>query len=67
MLKFVKQHMESIQGIEIYPLISFMIFFLFFVGMLIYVFKADKARMSSLGALPLDLETPKQKDNYEKA
>ncbi len=57
MLKLIKHHMESISGIEIYPLISFIIFFTFFVLMLIYVLKADKKHMADLGALPLDLET----------
>ena len=31
MLKFIKHNMETISGIEIYPIISLLIFFLFFV------------------------------------
>lgn len=52
--------MDSISGIEIYPLISFLIFFTFFVGTLIYIIRADKERMHKLGALPLDTETEKK-------
>jgi len=54
MLKFIKGHMESIAGIEIFPLISFLIFFLFFVGLLWWVFKLDKKNISEISALPLD-------------
>lgn len=46
--------MESISGIEIFPMISFFIFFSFFVLMLIYIIKADKTRLNTLRHLPLD-------------
>ncbi len=65
MLKFVKHHMESITGIEIYPLISFIIFFTFFVLMLAYLIKADKSRMEKIAALPLD-DQPLNTTDYEK-
>lgn len=57
MLKFIKHHMETISGIEIYPMISFLLFFSFFVLMLIYVIKADKKRLSRISQLPLDDES----------
>ncbi len=63
MLKFIKHHMDSISGIEIYPLISFLIFFSIFMGALIYVIKSDKKRMYQLGALPLGEETLKNQDH----
>lgn len=46
--------MESITGIEIYPMISFLIFFTFFVLMLVYLVKADKVRLEKISTLPLD-------------
>lgn len=55
MLKFIKHHMEGIAGIEIFPLISLILFFTFFVGLLIYVFYADKNRFNQISRLPLDL------------
>jgi hypothetical protein len=67
MLKFVKHHMESIDGIALFPMISFLLFFSFFVLMLLYVWKADKKRMHALSALPLDLETPSTSETHEKA
>lgn len=58
MLKFIKHHMETISGIEIYPLISFIIFFTFFVLMLVYIFTADKKRLAETASLPLDEPNP---------
>lgn len=55
MLKFVKHHMETIAGIEIYPLISLIIFFVFFVGLIIWVMRSDKKHFQNLSKLPLDL------------
>jgi len=54
MLKFVKHHMESIDGIEIFPLISLTIFFLFFAGMLVYVFKRKKKDWEAISNIPLE-------------
>ncbi len=56
--------MEGISGIEIFPMISFLIFFSFFVLMLIYVIKADKKRLNVLSNLPLENN---QDQDYEKA
>ena len=57
MLKFIKHHMETIAGIEIFPLISFVIFFLFFLGLLIWVFWADKEHIRKMAQMPLG-DTP---------
>ncbi|MCT4630806.1 CcoQ/FixQ family Cbb3-type cytochrome c oxidase assembly chaperone [Winogradskyella sp.] len=54
MLKFVKHHMESITGIEIYPLISLLIFFLFFVVLFYWVFTAKKEYINTVSNIPLD-------------
>jgi len=54
MLKFVKNHMESITGIEIYPLISLLIFFIFFVALFYWVFTAKKEYITVVSNLPLD-------------
>jgi len=56
MLKFVKNHMDSIAGIEVYPLISFGIFFLFFLVLLVWTFKVDKGYIAMLKNIPLDKE-----------
>lgn len=46
--------METIAGIDIYPLISLVIFFVFFVGLTIYVFKTDKKVFDKISNIPLD-------------
>ena len=54
MLKFIKHHMETITGVEFFPLLSFIIFFLFFVICVIWVIKVDKKKMDTISRLPLD-------------
>ncbi|SDS07092.1 hypothetical protein SAMN05216503_1885 [Polaribacter sp. KT25b] len=54
MLKFIKGHMESITGIEIYPLISLIIFFTFFMVLFWWVFTAKKEYINTVSNLPLD-------------
>ena len=48
-----KNVLESIAGIEIYPIISFLIFFLFFIGLTLYVIFSDKNHIAAMGKLPL--------------
>lgn len=57
MLKFVKSHLSSIGHIEIYPIISFLIFFLFFCVMLLWVMKSDKKFITKMQNLPLEDNT----------
>ncbi|HMQ43987.1 CcoQ/FixQ family Cbb3-type cytochrome c oxidase assembly chaperone [Mariniflexile maritimum] len=54
MLKFVKGYMDSIDGIEIFPIISLLIFFTFFVGLFYWVFTAKKEYIKDVSNLPLD-------------
>lgn len=54
MLKFVKHHMETIIGIEIFPVISFLIFFIFFVSLSFYVFSLRKPYIAEVESLPMD-------------
>ncbi len=60
MLKFVKGHMETIQGIEIYPIISLLIFFLFFVVLFWWVFTAKKDYVDEVSQIPLDSKNDNQ-------
>ncbi|MCB2376256.1 hypothetical protein LGH70_01595 [Hymenobacter sp. BT635] len=48
-----KNVLQSIAGIEIYPLISLAIFFLFFLGLLTYVVLANRQHISAMSQLPL--------------
>jgi hypothetical protein len=54
MLKFIKHHLDTIAGVEIYPIISLLLFFTIFTLMLIYVFKIPKKTLEDKSNLPLD-------------
>ncbi len=54
MLKFIKNHMDSISGIEIYPIISLLIFFSFFAGLFYWVLTAKKEYVDRMSDIPLD-------------
>ena len=54
MLKFISHHIESITGIEMYPLVSLCIFFVFFVGLLVYVTGISKAQIHLMESMPLE-------------
>lgn len=54
MFKFVKGHLESIVGIEIYPILSLTIFFTFFVLLFWWVFTAKKEYINQVSQLPLE-------------
>ena len=54
MYKFIQDVTENIEGAEIYPIISLLIFFLFFVVLLWFVLKMSKERVETLSNIPLD-------------
>lgn len=62
-MKFIN-YLESITGIGIYPLISFLIFFLFFLVVSIYLIKAGKKHFEEVAQIPLD--TNQNEFTYEK-
>lgn len=64
MLKFIKHNMETIDGVSIYPIISFLIFFTLFCGVLIYTFSKSRKSIEEVRQLPLDTD---QNDSHEKA
>lgn len=49
-----KHYFEKIDGIDIYPIISLLIFFVFFVLLFVWVFKTDKKYINKMKDLPLD-------------
>lgn len=62
MLKFVKNHMESIEGIATYPMISLLIFFVFFVVLFWWVFTASKEHIKEVSEIPLE-DQPKSNES----
>lgn len=57
--------LQSIEGVTIFPLISLVLFFVFFVGMLIKVFRMDKRHLNEMSQMPLnqDANTSKNGEN----
>lgn len=66
MLKFVKGPLESIDGVEIYPIISLLIFFIFFTALFWWVITAKKEYIKDVSSIPLDLETDQDKATNQK-
>lgn len=46
--------MSSIGGIEIYPILSFLIFFIFFVVICIWTIKANKEFLNRMSNIPFN-------------
>ncbi|REE81883.1 hypothetical protein BX611_1424 [Lutibacter oceani] len=60
MLKFIKHNLEGIDGVEIYPIISLLLFFIVFVTMIVFVFKLPKRSIDEVSQLPLDNDNNKE-------
>ncbi len=54
MLKFIKGNLEQIDGVAIYPIISLLIFFTFFVALFWWVFTTKKEHIKEVSNIPLD-------------
>jgi hypothetical protein len=52
-MKFIN-YLESITGVDIFALSSFMIFFSFFLVMSLWAWKADKKLIDKINRIPLD-------------
>jgi cbb3-type cytochrome oxidase subunit 3 len=59
MLKFIKNYMQDIEGVATYPMISLLIFFIFFTVLFWWVFTASKAHIKEVSEIPLDDNQPK--------
>jgi cbb3-type cytochrome oxidase subunit 3 len=65
MLKFIKHNLEGIDGVEIYPIISLLLFFLVFITMIVFVFKLPKKSIDEVSQLPLDNDNNIKEINHE--
>ena len=54
MFEQIKHNMENISGIEIYPILSLLIFFFFFVGLGFWVFSYQKDKIQEMSEIPLN-------------
>jgi cytochrome c oxidase cbb3-type subunit IV len=56
MLRLIKHHLTGIFGVEIYPMISLVLFTAFFAFVLYRVIRMRKSHVQELSNIPLDLE-----------
>jgi len=54
MLKFIKGNLESIDGVAVYPMISLLIFFIFFVALFGWVITTKKEHIKQVSNIPLE-------------
>jgi cbb3-type cytochrome oxidase subunit 3 len=53
-MKFAKQYLETIDVVEIYPIIALIIFFTFFVGLFWWVLTTSKQQIKLMSEMPFD-------------
>ncbi|MGE5402947.1 MAG: cbb3-type cytochrome c oxidase subunit 3 [Ignavibacteriales bacterium] len=50
----ISQFLEGMENLNIYPVISLVIFILLFIVLLVRIFRMDKTLLEKMGELPLD-------------
>ena len=63
MIRFVKHYFEGMADVEIYPIISLLLFFIVFITMLVHVLRIPKQSIKEVSNLPLEEE--KNINSYE--
>ena len=53
-MKFIKHYMASIEGVSLYPIISLIICFTFFIALFWWVFSYKKKDLNEISNLPLN-------------
>lgn len=59
----IKDVLQSVEGISLYPVISLIIFVLFFAVLIIWMIKVDKKYIKKMRNLPLEKEEDNEKNN----
>ena len=62
MLRFIRHNLTSIKGVEIFPMLSLLIFVLFFAVVITRVIRMSKSEVIELGEIPLLEDDSKIKD-----
>jgi Ca2+/Na+ antiporter len=52
----IKELLQSVEGVSVYPIISLIVFVLFFVIILVWMFKVDKNYIKKMENLPFEKE-----------
>ncbi|GAB4291805.1 MAG: hypothetical protein Kow0098_11360 [Ignavibacteriaceae bacterium] len=56
----ISNYLKSIEGISVYPIISLLIFFLFFIALVYRVVKTDKKYLNKMSNMPLENDFTEQ-------
>jgi len=54
MLRFITHNLTTIKGVDIYPILSLLIFVIFFIVVLTRVIRMKKAEIEELSNIPID-------------
>jgi len=54
---------DSIAGIEVFPIVSLILFFCLFIGIVIWAVRADKDYLKKMEELPLDVSNNNGEQN----
>ncbi len=54
MIKFVKAHLENMEGVSLYPIVSLLLFALFFILLFARLYFYKKEQLENLKQLPLN-------------
>jgi len=60
-----KYYFDRVENVEIWPIISLIIFFTFFIGLIIWLIKMDKSYINKMKNLPLENEKKVVFENTE--
>ncbi|MFZ4771133.1 MAG: CcoQ/FixQ family Cbb3-type cytochrome c oxidase assembly chaperone [Ferruginibacter sp.] len=55
MFKFIQQYTEKMDHATVYPMVSLIIFFIFFMTLIYFVIKMDNKSVQVLSNIPLDI------------
>ena len=50
----ISNYLSSIENVNIYPIVTLILFFIVFVGVVIWIFTRDKEYITELENIPLD-------------
>lgn len=50
----IKDYLQNINGVEIYPIVSLIVFVIFFAAIIIWLVKVDKKYISRMENLPFE-------------
>jgi cytochrome c oxidase cbb3-type subunit 4 len=57
----MENYFKGIEGVNIYPIISLLVFFCFFIALTIWALRADRKHLHYMQNLPIDNDSPETK------